>query len=265
MARKSSLKKIADSAPEAAEPKPSPTPAPNTEKPVETPQEPPPDPGQAAAGYTVPPFDPKQFTTDPLAAAAAVERNTSAFFAELENCMLDETETQGLGVGREILINVPVRRPSRREFFRIHPDDSMSRALSLFVDDAEDGDGETYAVVKDMREVFGEDVAPTLLRLGMLRNGTLLVVPFKIPQANGGRGRKWHESFMDVGNIAKTRWIKAIADRSRSGYRVFPAAGSPSEPQWPPDKTFEEYLEIAFKDRIIKSMDHPVVRKYLGY
>jgi hypothetical protein len=234
--------------------------------------EPAPNPDSAAPKNPIPPFesiDPKVFQSgspgDAAAkAAAAAEKNTSAFFAELENYRLDETETQGLGVGREILTSVPVRRPGRKEFFRCHPDSRTTLALALFVDDGEDGDGETYLVSKDMRETFGEDVTPTLLQLSMLRNGTIILMPLKIPTVDSGRGRRWRESLMLAADIAKTQWIKITSDRGISGYRVFPALGQISEPKWPGDKTFEEYLEIAFRDRIIKSMDHPVVRKYRG-
>jgi hypothetical protein len=62
---------------------------------------------------------------------------------------------------------------------------------------------------------------------------------------------------------AKTTWVKVQSDRSLSGYRVFAAEGNIPEPKWP-DETIEALLEVAFRDRIIKSTDHPIVRKYLG-
>jgi hypothetical protein len=214
----------------------------------------------------LPPFeivDPQVFATDPAAAAAAVEQNTSTFFSDLEKLRLEESETQGLSVGPEILIRVPVRRPGRKEFFRCHPGPHMATAMALYVDDSEDGDGEAYPVTREMREVFGEDVKPTLVQLTMLRNGTVILWPLKIPQADGGRGRSWHESALLARDIAMTKWIKLQSDHSLSGYRMFAAQGHIPEPQWP-DRTLEEYLEIAFRDRIVKSMDHPIVRKYLG-
>jgi hypothetical protein len=57
--------------------------------------------------------------------------------------------------------------------------------------------------------------------------------------------------------------VKVQSDRGLSGYRVFVAEGHIPEPKWP-DKTIEELLEVAFRDRVVKSMDHPIVRKYLG-
>jgi hypothetical protein len=198
-----------------------------------------------------------------VATTAASERNTSTFFAELESLRLSEDETQGPGVGREILIRVPLRRPRRKDFIRVHPDSAMTAALSLFVDDGEDGDGEAYAVTKEMRELFGDDVAPTLLQLAIFRTGTVFIWPLRIPQVDGGRGRSWHESAYIARDIAKTQWIKVLSDRSLGGYRVFPAQGPIPEPKWP-ELSIEELLEIALRDKIIKSADHPMARKYQG-
>jgi hypothetical protein len=208
-------------------------------------------------------MDPKTFQTDPLAAAATAEKNTSQFFAELESLRLDESETIGVAAGREILTRVPVRRPGRKEFVRAHPDPRMTIAMALYVDDSEDGDGEAYAVAKEMRDTFGDDVKPTLLQVAMTRSGVLFLWALKIPQSEGGRGRSWHESAFVARDHAKTHWVKVQSDRGLSGYRVFVAEGKIPEPKWP-DKTIEEILEVAFRDRIIKSMDHPIVRKYLG-
>ena len=214
----------------------------------------------------IPPFermDPKTFQTDPLAAAVTAETNTSQFFADLESLRLEESETMGVAVGREILTRVPVRRPGRKEFVRAHPDPRLTIAMALYVDDSEDGDGEAYPVVKEMRDTFGDDVKPTLLQVAMTRSGVLFLWPLKIPQADGGRGRSWHESAMIARDHATTSWVKVQSDRGLSGYRVFAAEGYIPEPKWP-EKTIEELLEMAFRDRVIKSMDHPIVRKYLG-
>jgi hypothetical protein len=150
-------------------------------------------PGQSkAAENPIPKFekiDPEAFETDPLAAAAAAEKNTSQFFQDLEDLRLDETETMGGTVGREIRTRVPVRRPGRKEFIRAHPDPRMTVAMALYVDDGEDGDGDAYPVTKDMRDTFGDDVKPTLLQVAMTRSGVIFLWPLKIPQADGGRGR----------------------------------------------------------------------------
>jgi hypothetical protein len=45
--------------------------------------------------------------------------------------------------------------------------------------------------------------------------------------------------------------------------RVEQAAGQFPEPKWP-ETTLEQLLEIAFKGRVIDTMDHPVLRRLRG-
>jgi hypothetical protein len=213
----------------------------------------------------IPPYeriDPQVFRANPEEARAATEAHTSQFFLDLEKCRLSEDDTAGLGVGHEILTRVPVQRPSRKQFVRCHPDPLMMDSMATYIDE---DDGETYLVTGSMREVFGDDVKPTHLQLAMIhRSRTLFIWSSTIPSADAGRGRSWHESQLTVKKIAEKNWVRVLSDRALSGYRVFPSEAALSDPAWPTDKTFQDYLEIAFRDRIITSMDHPVVRKYLG-
>jgi hypothetical protein len=215
------------------------------------------------AGEPAPSFERVNPAIDPQVVAAAAEKNTSRYFTDLEKFRLAEEEIIGTAVGREILTRVPVRRPGRKEFIRCHSDLRMSIAMVLYVDDGEDGDGEAYLVSKEMRDTFGDDVKPTLLQVSILRNGTVFLWPLTIPRPDSGRGRSWHESAMVARGLAMATWVKVQSDRSLAGYRVFPAEGDIPEPKWR-DHSIEELLEVAFRDRIIKSMDHPIVRKYLG-
>jgi hypothetical protein len=50
---------------------------------------------------------------------------------------------------------------------------------------------------------------------------------------------------------------------SLGAYEVFEATGELPEPQWP-ELPFSQILQIAFKDKYIDSLDHPVLRKLRG-
>ena len=65
---------------------------------------------------------------------------------------------------------------------------------------------------------------PTLLQLCILRNGTLFICLLALPSAEGG-GRSWHGSALKAKEIAKTKWLRVVADRSIGGYEVFAAEG----------------------------------------
>jgi hypothetical protein len=50
---------------------------------------------------------------------------------------------------------------------------------------------------------------------------------------------------------------------SLGAYEIFEAMGKLPEPEWP-DLTFEQILEIAFRDRFISDLNHPVLRRLRG-
>ena len=55
-----------------------------------------------------------------------------------------------------------------------------------------------------------------------------------------------------------------IAVMAEGGYSIYRATGTIPDPQWP-EKTFQELLQIAFKDgKLIDSEDHPVVQQLNG-
>ena len=192
--------------------------------------------------------DPETFRTNPEEAKAATEAHTSQFFEDLARCRLSDDDTAGLGAGREILTRVPVERPSRKQYVRCHHEPLMTDAMATYIDD---DDGETYLVPEHMRGVFGDDVKPTHLQLAMIhRTRTPFIWSSTIPTADAGRGRSWHESALTAKKIAEKTWIKVLSERAIGGYRLIPAEGVLPEPAWLTDKTFQDYLEIAFRDAL---------------
>jgi hypothetical protein len=46
-------------------------------------------------------------------------------------------------------------------------------------------------------------------------------------------------------------------------YDVFPASADFADPAWP-EVDFKQLVQVAFKDRFIRDMNHPVVRRLRG-
>ena len=86
--------------------------------------------------------------------------------------------------------------------------------------------------------------------------------PVALPD-EGGRRNAWAETAREACELAKTAWVRLAADMSLGAYRIYEAEGQLSGPVWP-DKPFPELLKLAFKDRIIDSGDHPVVKRLRG-
>ena len=68
---------------------------------------------------------------------------------------------------------------------------------------------------------------------------------------------------METAMLAKERWIRTAANMALGAYDILTAADGLSDPVWP-DIPFDELLRIAFRDRIINSLDHPILRQLRG-
>ena len=86
--------------------------------------------------------------------------------------------------------------------------------------------------------------------------------PVRVPAADG-RANDWHVSAATAAQQAMTRWIRVKANMSLRAYEIFQAESAIPDPVWP-DLSFEEIYRIAFKDRLITSPDHPVIKRLRG-
>ena len=60
-----------------------------------------------------------------------------------------------------------------------------------------------------------------------------------------------------------TRWVRVKANMSLRAYEIFEAESAIPDPIWP-ELSFEVIYRIAFKDRLITSPDHPVIKRLRG-
>ena len=94
------------------------------------------------------------------------------------------------------------------------------------------------------------------------RTGVLFMWPVRVPAADG-RANDWHVSAATAAQHAMTRWIRVKANMSLRAYEIFEAESAIPDPVWP-ELSFEEIYRIAFKDRLITSPDHPVIKRLRG-
>jgi hypothetical protein len=162
----------------------------------------------------------------------------------------------------KILTAVPVRRPGRNEFFRVHPDPKF--VTDTLVLEREDGmNRETYLVLPEFRDLVAQELRPVRLFVAINKRGTVFLWPAKLPRADHDAGRRWAETALQVAEEAKKLWVKMFGDKALGGYVLFRAKGDFGEPQWP-DKTFRDLIAIAFRDNLIDCADHPVIRELAG-
>lgn len=113
-----------------------------------------------------------------------------------------------------------------------------------------------------MRAELQTDITLKTLVTAIDRQGVLFLVPVRLPGADG-RIDPWNRSLGEAITRSADRWVKISANMTLGAYEVFEATGNFSEPVWP-DISFQEILRIAFKDRYIDSLEHPVVRRLRG-
>ncbi len=163
-----------------------------------------------------------------------------------------------IGVKKQ-LITVPVRRPDRQTFVRTHPDPAYR--LETAVIELKD-ERETYLVASEVRGALGQDIVPMMLVTTISRQGVLTIWPIRLPDSQG-RTNPWHQSALEAADLARTDWVKLVANMSLRAYDIFTAAGNLADPEWP-ELSFREILGLAFKDKYIDSVDHAVCRRLRG-
>jgi hypothetical protein len=203
----------------------------------------------------------EQFDFDPSVLTATngtvPEQSPDPF--DIESLRLSQDLSTSLGV-KKALLTVPVRKPSREWFVRTHPDEAY-RLMTAVIELKEDR--EVYLVSRPLwTELAGESIfSPRLLITAINRQGVLFLWQIRLPDPSG-RTNEWNKSSLEAAELARSKWIRVQANMSLGAYEVTYAERL-LDPEWP-DLSFQELLRIAFKDRFIPSLDHPVLRQLRG-
>ena len=185
----------------------------------------------------------------------------AGIFADIEAFKIDMKEA-GLEGAQEHLTTIEVRRPTADDFVRVHPERELTITVALH-ENRENFTSEYYVVMPKMlgtlMDLRGAFYAQLYLTVN--RSGSVTLWPVKLP--TGGAGNEWYNSALAGAELAKLHWIRIFADPGQKKYRIMKALGDFDAPQFP-DKPLNELLEIAFKGRVIDSVDHPICRKLRG-
>ena len=123
-------------------------------------------------------------------------------------------------------------------------------------------DREDYLVVPELYpELAGEVVHKTVFT-AINRQGVTFLWPVRIP-APDDRKSDWPRSEREAAELAMRDWIRVKANISLGAYEVSVAESIAAEPEWE-KLTYQELIQIGFRDRLITSLDHAVVRRLRG-
>jgi hypothetical protein len=191
------------------------------------------------------------------------DKNTNSaidvdLFENLDQFRLDQNFVEAIGVKKHIT-TIPVGKPHKQDFIRVHPNESYHfQTAILEIKDYR----ESYLIIKDLWEELSNEITLKILYTTINRQRILFLWPVRLPDANG-RLDEWNRSAHEAAQRAMKEWIKVKANMSLGAYEIFTPTGNLPDPEWR-DIDFNEILKIAFRDKIIDDIDHPVLRSLRG-
>lgn len=166
-----------------------------------------------------------------------------------------------LGV-RELLVSVPYRRPSKETFFRVHPDPAFRCVGGLI--ELKDDETESYWVDRALWPHLTDE--PTFGRRHVFtcasRQGLVFLWGCRLPGPDG-KSPDWVTIPLEAAKAAESNWVKLYWDQQQRRHRIKVSAHLTDEPTWP-DLPFHELLRLAFRDRVVTTLDHPVLQRLRG-
>ena len=158
-----------------------------------------------------------------------------------------------------ILTRVPVKKPGKQSFVRVHPSEEFRINVGLIIIREP---YETYLVSQELTGELAEDITPTSLLTTVDKFKQVFLWPIKLPDCFG-KLDPWNESATVAASRARDAWVKVTSNRSIGSYEVYEAKGDLGEPEWP-NKSFQELIYMAFADYFIDSLNHPIVKRLRG-
>jgi hypothetical protein len=214
-----------------------------------------PDPPSALNHTTVGPVSSDNGQTS---TALSTKPASSVPFADLSALRLSQDLGATVGV-KKALVTVPVRKPAKEWWVRTNPDLRIETAMLELKEDRE-----TYLVARALwPELATESTfGPRALYAAMNRQGVLFVWPVRLPGPDG-KIDDWNRSALEAAAMAETQWVRVASNMSLGAYDIFTAPADWPEPDWP-ELPFNEILRVAFKGRVIDSLDHPTLKRLRG-
>jgi hypothetical protein len=163
--------------------------------------------------------------------------------------------------GTDVLLNdLPVRKPHRNWFIRVHPNTELTALIWVLEDDR---DSTEYLVLKGALAHLKDYCKRKQLLVCQNDNGNLFcwLIGRPVDMEND-----WNTSALAIADIARGRWVQCKSNRQMGRYQAHePVSASMPDPDWPEKiDDLDEIINLAFGQRVIRDLDHPVARRILG-
>jgi hypothetical protein len=189
----------------------------------------------------------------------AIKNNPDPFPTDLESLRLPQDFAAEAKV-KKLLTTVPVRKPGPQHFFRVHPDPAWQLSPAAIIELKDER--EVYLVDPTIVPEMPNETANATIVTTITRQGTVALWPLRLPTPDSRRN-DWHRTALEAAEMAMGRWIRIRANMSLGAYETYLAEATIPDPTWP-DVAFLELVRIAFRDRYINNVDHPVLKVLRG-
>jgi hypothetical protein len=167
---------------------------------------------------------------------------------------------------KQVVFSIPVGRPSKEVFFRVHPGEEFS--FATFTLELKDGtERGSYLVLPDLLALINAHPAlapllrPTRIFVCITRQNAPFLWPAKLPGPDG-RLDDWSATALEAADRARAEWIKLVSDQQQGRYSAFSAGPDPA-PKWP-TYSLQELIDLGYKHRKITTWDDPLLRRLRG-
>ena len=166
---------------------------------------------------------------------------------------------QNMTNAKKLWTHIPVRKPSKTEFFRVLDDEDYTLRTAII--ELKD-ENETYLISPELWTDLSEHTIPVQVYVCLTRLGGMMIWPVKLPQE---RRNLWHDTALQAAELAKGKWICMRASMQNRCYEILEAAAKLPEPEFPIEElSFQKMLELAFRDFYVDSLEHPLVLRLSG-
>jgi hypothetical protein len=179
-------------------------------------------------------------------------------FKRLSDLRLGQEYATELALNKQP-VNTPVRRPNKQSFFRVHPNAEMHINTMVLKLENED---QFYLIDKPLWASLDRELVRMRLYFAITREGDVFFWPVRLPGEDEHLD-SWNASAHVIAQQATTSWVRKVSNRHLGAYEVISAAGDFGEPDWP-ERSLDEWLDLAFKDRFIEELNHPLLKKLRG-
>lgn len=159
----------------------------------------------------------------------------------------------------KVVLQIPVDKPKKEKFFRVHPSPEYRLRVQLVkIEEIR----EMYLVPSHLYGLLPNLAKPYMLYYYVTREGEIGLWPVRMPDPDGKSILWW-----DTGHAAAARavdyWIRLESGNGRYDVYQAKSEGVMPDPHFP-KKTVEELFRLGFRNYLIDSPSHTLVRKLQG-